>query len=77
MVQTILLASLVIIIIGISVLTLFLSTTNSCGIQHMVILNKIDLYEDSLDPEFCEVIVERIDSFNDTCEPEIEILDCS
>jgi len=51
-------------------------TGYSCGIQHMVILNEITSYEKSLEPEFCETIVEKIDLFNDDCEPQIEILDC-
>ncbi|WP_428324422.1 hypothetical protein [Nitrosopumilus sp.] len=42
----------------------------------MTILNEINSYQDTLDPEFCEVIVEKIDLFNDSCEPQIEILDC-
>ena len=42
----------------------------------MSLLNEISLYEKSLDPEFCEVIVEKIDLFNEQCEPQIEILDC-
>ncbi|AJW71184.1 conserved exported protein of unknown function [Nitrosopumilus adriaticus] len=59
------------------ILVLLSFTGNSCGIQHMLILNDIFSYEKSLDPELCEIIVEKIDSFNDSCEPEIEILDCS
>ena len=51
-------------------------TGYSCGIQHMIILNEIASYEKSLEPEFCEIIVEKIDLFNDDCEPQIEILDC-
>ncbi|EIJ66068.1 hypothetical protein BD31_I0597 [Candidatus Nitrosopumilus salaria BD31] len=42
----------------------------------MILINDISLYEKSLDPEFCEIIVEKINSFNDECEPKIEILDC-
>ncbi|WP_274377697.1 hypothetical protein [Nitrosopumilus maritimus] len=42
----------------------------------MTILNEINFYQDTLDPEFCEVIVEKIDLFNDSCEPYVEILDC-
>jgi len=42
----------------------------------MIILNEIASYEQSLEPEFCEIIVEKIDLFNDDCEPQIEILDC-
>ena len=63
------------IIISVTLLLIIL-TGNSCGIQHMLILNEINSYEKSLDPEFCEIIVEKIDMFNDSCEPEIEILDC-
>ena len=51
-------------------------TGNSCGIEYILIINDISSYEQSLDPEFCEIIVYRIDLFNDDCEPQIEILDC-
>jgi hypothetical protein len=49
---------------------------DSCGIKHMQILNEINSYEKSLDPEICEVIVEKIDLFNDDCKPQVKILDC-
>ena len=62
-------------VIAVAVVALSMSG-NFCGIQHMSILNDIKTYEQSLDPEYCEQIVERIDLFNDQCEPEIEILDC-
>ena len=69
--------NIILIAIGISVGVVFiLSFEQSCGIQHISILNEISLYEKSLDPELCEVIVEKIDYFNDKCEPQIEILDC-
>ncbi|GBH33451.1 MULTISPECIES: hypothetical protein [Nitrosopumilus] len=42
----------------------------------MQILNEINTFEKSLDPEICEMIVEKINLFNDSCEPKIEILDC-
>jgi len=42
----------------------------------MLILNEIISYEKSLEPEFCEMIVEKIDLFNNGCKPQIEILDC-
>ena len=53
-----------------------LSSENSCGIKHIIILNDLKIHEDSLDPEFCEELLERIDSFNLQCEPQVEILDC-
>ncbi len=42
----------------------------------MMLINQIDSYEQTLDPELCEEIVEKIDLFNDECSPQIEILDC-
>lgn len=42
----------------------------------MSILNEIKIYEESLDPEFCEIILKKINSFNDGCTPTLEILDC-
>jgi len=65
------------ITIGISIVGISLSLTSySCGIQHMIILNEITSYEKSLEPEFCESIIEKIDLFNDDCKPQVEILDC-
>ena len=66
---------LVFVFVGI-VLTGILISENSCGVKHMTILNDVKIYEDSLDPEFCEDVLEKIDSFNEQCKPEIEILDC-
>ena len=68
---------LLIILSGILISSLLVLLSNSsCGIQHMAILNEINSYQETLDPEFCEVVVEKIDLFNDSCEPQIEILDC-
>jgi len=71
------LRNLILITVVISIVGISISLTGySCGIQHMMILNEITSYEKSLEPEFCETIVEKIDLFNDDCEPQIEILDC-
>jgi len=75
--QKISLKNFILIAIGISVVGILIASTgNSCGIEHMIILNEITSYEKSLEPEFCEIIVEKIDLFNDDCKPQIEILDC-
>ena len=69
----------ILILTSIGILTVFvllLQFENSCGIRHIGIINDLNLYEKSLNPEFCEVIVEKIDSFNFECSPEVEILDC-
>lgn len=69
--------NLILLVIGILVVAILINFSgNSCGIQHMSILNEISSYEQSLDPEFCEDILEKIDFFNDECKPQIEILDC-
>jgi hypothetical protein len=48
----------------------------SCGIQHIVIMDDLKSYEKSLDPEFCDMLVEKINLFNVDCKPQVEILDC-
>ena len=71
------LRNLILITVGIAIVGVSISLSGySCGIQHMTILNEITSYEQSLEPEFCETIIEKIDLFNDDCEPQIEILDC-
>ncbi len=49
---------------------------NSCGIQHVILLNDIKTFEQNSDPEFCEKTVNKILEYNEQCEPYIEILDC-
>ena len=71
------LRNILLIIFGILIfIAIFFSYDTSCGVDHMSILNEIKLYEKSLDPEFCELILEKIDSFNYSCTPTFEILDC-
>jgi hypothetical protein len=69
---------IIFVIIGISIILLILSTEelNSCGIQHVTLLNDIKTFEQNSDPEFCEKTVNKILEFNEQCEPYIEILDC-
>lgn len=51
-------------------------TVYPCGLQHIVIMADLESYEKSFDPEFCNVLVEKINLFNADCKPEVEILDC-
>ena len=75
--QKINLKNLTLILFGILFIGIMIGFTgNSCAIEYVLIINDISSYEQSLDPEFCEIIVEKIDLFNDSCEPQIEILDC-
>lgn len=49
---------------------------NSCGIKHILLIYDVSSYENTLDPEFCEDLTDRIDSFNSQCNPQMEFLDC-
>lgn len=63
--------------VGISIVTAsILFSNNSCSIKHIGIITDLQSYEKSLDPEFCEELVEKIDSYNVQCMPQVEILDC-
>jgi len=66
------------IIICISIVVFFLSSgqLNTCGIQHVALVEDIKTFENNQDPEFCAVTVNKILEFNEQCEPYIEILDC-
>ena len=71
------LRNLILLTCGILIVILFVLFTNdSCNFERILILDDISSYEQSLDPEFCEIIVEKIDVFNSKCESAIEILDC-
>jgi len=58
------------------IVSILLISDSSCGIKHITIINDLKSYETSLDPEFCEELVQKIDSFNMQCSPQVEILDC-
>jgi hypothetical protein len=69
--------NLILISIGISIVVLIIvNLDDSCGIRHIAIMNDLQTYEKSLNPEFCEDLVEKIDNFNYECQPQVEILDC-
>ena len=71
------LKKLILAAIGILTVVIILALSeNSCGLQHIQILNDISTYEETFDPEFCEVVVSKIDLFNDQCTPRFETLDC-
>ena len=70
--------NIIFVIIGITVVALFLGSgqLNTCGIQHVALVEDIKTFENNQDPEFCAVTVNKILEFNEQCEPYIEILDC-
>ena len=68
---------IIFVILGVLFIVVFLLySENPCGIQHVILINDLKNYEQTLDPEFCEMLVDKIDSFNEQCMPKIEILDC-
>ncbi len=68
--------TIVVIIIAVLIGILLGTIFTSCSVKHIGILNDVEKFEQTLDPDFCANVVERIDVFNDECEPEIEIIDC-
>jgi len=62
---------------GLFVILAVMFANNSCNFERLLILDDVSTYEKSLDPELCEIVVEKIDMFNDKCESNMEILDCS
>ena len=67
---------IIISFVSLTALVMVLYSGDSCGVSHIRIVSQIRSHEKTLDPEFCEEIVEKIDTFNEMCEPKIEILDC-
>ncbi len=55
---------------------LLLAVSNSCSINHMMIVNEISANRQAPDPESCEALTHRIDAFNERCAPYVEIPDC-
>jgi len=70
--------NIIFLIVGISIVILVISSgqLNTCGVQHVAIVEAIKTFETNQDPEFCAVTVNKIIEFNEQCEPYIEILDC-
>jgi len=69
--------NVILLFVGASfIVSIIIISDSSCGIRHIAIINDLKSYETSLDPEFCEELVEKIDSFNMQCTPQVEILDC-
>lgn len=69
----VLVISLIIITIGFGFAVIVI---DSCPVNHIILLEQIKKYDNSLDPELCIDILEQIDFFNESCEPKVEILDC-
>ena len=49
---------------------------NSCPIKHVSVVNELEQYEKTLDPELCDNLVNKIIELNEECGIEIEPIDC-
>ena len=49
---------------------------NSCPINHVTVVNELNQYQKTLDPELCDNLVNKIIELNKECGIEIEPIDC-
>ena len=68
------------IIVAMAVLTaiIFYSIwfVNICPIKHVTVVNELEQYQKTLDPELCANLVDKIIELNEECGIEIEPVDC-
>ena len=69
---------LVIGLAGLVLIVVLYSTglVDSCSIKHIGVVSDLKKYEETLDAELCEDLVNKIIELNDKCGIEIEIIDC-
>ena len=49
---------------------------DNCPLKHVDVVNDLKKYEETLDAELCDDLVNRIIDLNDKCGIEIEVIDC-
>ena len=49
---------------------------DNCPLKHVGVVNDLKKYEETLDAELCDDLVNRIIDLNDNCGIEIEVIDC-
>lgn len=49
---------------------------NSCPVKHVAVVNELEQYQKTLDPELCDNLVNKIIELNEECGIEIEPIDC-
>ena len=78
MASTFVTGAIVIGLAGIVAIVVLYSTgfVDSCTIKHAGVVNDLKKYQESLDPELCEDLVNRIIELNDKCGIEIDVIDC-
>ena len=68
------------IIVAVAVLTAIVLYNiwfaNSCPIKHVTVVNELNQYKETSDPELCDNLVNKIIELNEECGIEIELIDC-
>ena len=49
---------------------------DSCLIKHVVVVNELEQYQKTMDPELCDNLLDKIIKLNEECGIEIEPIDC-
>ena len=65
------LAAIILVVILFSV-----GLLDNCPLKHVDVVNDLKKYEETLDAELCDDLVNRIIDLNDKCGIEIEVIDC-
>ena len=61
----------------ISIVILFsVGLLDNCPLKHVGVVNDLKKYEETLDAELCDDLINRIIDLNDKCGIEIEVIDC-
>ena len=61
----------------ISIVILFsVGLLDNCPLKHVGVVNDLKKYEETLDAELCDDLVNRIIDLNGKCGIEIEVIDC-
>ena len=68
------------IIVAMSVLTAIILYNvwfvNSCPVKHVAVVNELKQFQETLDPELCDNLLNKIIELNEECGIEIEPIDC-
>lgn len=78
MANTFLKRIIIVSLCGIAIIAVLYGTglANTCPIKHIQVVDDLKKYQETLDSELCDDLVERIIDLNDQCDIEIEVIDC-
>jgi hypothetical protein len=70
--------TIILALCGIGIIIVLYNTglADSCPIRHVQVMDELKKYQENLDPEYCEDLLEKITDLNNQCNVEIEIIDC-